>query len=92
MPVDQELTSHPPTTRALRTIKGARLELARLYNQVKSRQLDPSIAGKCAHILSILIGSAREHVFESRLDAIEAQLKAQKPNGRASGEAHTWRP
>jgi hypothetical protein len=84
MPADQEFAGNPPTTKALRTIKGARLELARLYNQVKSRQLDPSIAGKCAHILSILIGSAREHVFEDRLEAIEAQLKT-KPNRRDRG-------
>jgi hypothetical protein len=65
----------------LRTIKGARLELARLYRQTKTREIDPFIAGKLAHILSILISSCRDHALEERLAELETRPALVKPNG-----------
>ena len=68
--------------RALRTINGARLALARLYHQVSLGEVDPAVAGKLTHILSVLIGSARAHEFDQRLAEIEGTLAAAvKPNG-----------
>jgi hypothetical protein len=71
----------------LRTIKGARLELSRLYIQTKAGEVEPQIAGRLSHILSILIGSARDHEVEERLNAIEAQVAKIKSNGRSPEEA-----
>jgi hypothetical protein len=88
MPLDQELVSTPPTTRALRTVKGARLELARLYNQTKTGAIEPQVAGRLSHILATLIGTARDHEVEERLAKLEAQLEAVKPNGHDRGPGH----
>ena len=82
MPRSEELVKTPPPVRALRTIKGARLALARLYHQVSLGEVDPAVAGKLTHILSVLIGSARAHEFDQRLAEIEGTLAAAvKPNG-----------
>jgi hypothetical protein len=81
----QELSRTPPSPRSLRTIKGARLELARLYAETKRGQVEPGVAGKLAHILSILIGSARDHEFDERLSRIEAGLKRANGHDRSQG-------
>jgi hypothetical protein len=78
---DQDLAVTPPSPRTLRTIKGARLELCRLYAQVKAGEVEPVVAGKLAHILGLLIGSFRDHEVEVRLAKLEAAVK---PNGRAA--------
>ena len=84
MPRSEELVKTPPPVRALRTIKGARLALARLYHQVSLGEVDPAVAGKLTHILSVLIGSARAHEFDQRLTEIEADARrGVKPNGHA---------
>jgi hypothetical protein len=88
MPHDQDLSRLPPAPRSLRSIKGARMELARLYAQTKRGEVDPGVAGKLSHILSILISSARDHALEERLAGIEERLAAAaKPNGHARPEA-----
>ena len=87
MPKNQEVIPVPPPARALRTIKGARLALARLYHEVRRGDVDPAVAGKLTHILSVLIGSARDHEFAERLDAIEAKFATAKPNGHTRSGA-----
>jgi hypothetical protein len=81
MPLDQELARTPPTPRALRTVRGSRLELARLYIQAKAGEVDPQLAGKLAHILSILIRSSTDFALEERIAKLEAKVGAAKPNG-----------
>jgi hypothetical protein len=85
MSEDQDFSPTPPAPRSLRTIKGARLELARLYAQTKLGLIEPNVAGKLSHILSSLIGSARDHEFEERIGKIEADLKM--ANGHDRHEA-----
>ena len=53
--------------------------MARLYAETKRGSVEPNVAGKLSHILSILIGSARDHEFDERLSKIEAGMK--RPNG-----------
>jgi hypothetical protein len=83
----QDLKSTPPSPRSLRSVKGARLELCRLYAQTKAGEVEPAVAGRLAHILGLLIGSYRDHEFEQRLDRLEAALAGQggaqlrRPNG-----------
>ncbi len=77
MATRQDLKSTPPTPRSLRSVKGARLELARLYSQTKLGVVEPTVAGRLAHILGLLIGSYRDHEFEQRLDRLEAALAGQ---------------
>ena len=85
MPRNQELERTPPTPRALRTVRGSRLELARLYHQLKAGEVDPQTAGKLAHILSILIRSSIDFALEERVAQLEAQITpAKRPNGSAS--------
>jgi hypothetical protein len=71
----------PARAKSLKTIKGCRLELIRLYDATKTGVLDPTVAGRCAYILNSLIGSARDHQFEERLAELEASLKHNQPNG-----------
>jgi hypothetical protein len=70
----------PARAKSLKTVQGCRLELIRLYDQVKTGVVDPQVAGKLAHILNSLISSARDHQFEERLVELEARLK-NRPNG-----------
>ena len=84
--------SPPPLTAArsksLKSIAGCRLELIRLYDQVKTGVIDPQVAGRCAYILNALIASRRDHQFEERLTELEASLKQNgRPNGRDRPEA-----
>jgi hypothetical protein len=80
---DQELkgSPFPYGLRSLRTVKGARIELARLYQAVKAGDIEPHVAGRLTHILSVLIGSARDHEIEARMDALEKQLGKIRANG-----------
>jgi hypothetical protein len=74
LPKAQELTPTPPPPRALRTVAGARLALARLYHRVDSGEVDPTVGRALTHILSVLLASARDHQFEDRLTVLEASL------------------
>jgi hypothetical protein len=80
----------PPTPRSLKTIKGARLELCRLYAQTKCGEVEPTVAGRLAHILGLLIGSYRDHEFEGRLDKLEAALAEYGPSPRPNGGGRHW--
>jgi hypothetical protein len=75
-----------PSLRGLKSIAGARHELARLYLEVKNGLIEPVVAGRLMHALSILINSTRDHDLETRLDKLEATLAEArgqpiKPNG-----------
>jgi hypothetical protein len=85
MAVDQEHNRVPPRPRTLRTIKGARLELARLYIQAKAGEIEPNLAGRLAHILYVLITTSRDHEMAERLTEIETRLA--KASGYARPEA-----
>jgi hypothetical protein len=86
-----------PSLRSLKTIVGARHELARLYHELKKGLIEPQVAGRLTHILSILIGSHRDHDFEQRLvetNAMIAETRAlleqsgvriPQPNGNGAG-------
>ena len=83
-----EPTPHPLTparAKSLKSISGCRLELIRLYDQVKTGVIDPTVGGRCAYILNSLITSVRDHQFEERLANLEARLKqnGHRPNGNA---------
>jgi hypothetical protein len=73
----------------LKTVAGARAELTRLYLETKKGLLDPQIAGRLAHILSIMIGTHRDHEFEAKLTELEARIdeRLPPPPGRANGHA-----
>jgi hypothetical protein len=85
MPLDQEFARTPPTPRALRTIPGARLELARLYVQLKAGEIEPQLAGRLAHILGLLISSHREHTVDIRLTELETRLARIQPGSYPRG-------
>jgi hypothetical protein len=72
----------------LKTIVGARHELCRLYIELKRDLVEPQVAGRLAHILSVLIGTHRDHEFDAKLTELEARiderLPAKSPNGHAS--------
>jgi hypothetical protein len=86
---DQEFSQNPPGTRSLRTIQGARMELARLYRQTKMGEIEPHLAGRLAHILGLLISSHREHTLDDRLTELETRLARIQPGSypRANGVA-----
>jgi hypothetical protein len=67
----------------LRTVKGARNELCRLYRELRRGEVDPQVAGRAAHILSLLIRSGTDYELEERVERLEAQVEASKPNGHA---------
>jgi hypothetical protein len=57
-----------------------------LYLEVKNGLIEPAVAGRLMHALSILINSSRDHDLEARLDRLEAMLaeatgRPLKPNG-----------
>jgi hypothetical protein len=88
----QKLTPTPPPIRGLKTLRGARHELTKLYRETKVGAVEPAVAGKLAHIIGLLIASLRDHDFERRLDALEAALAEQRgqparPNGSGYREA-----
>ena len=86
MPEAKGLSRNPPRSRTLKSVRGARSELCRLYAEVRKGEVDPTVAGRLCQILAILLASAKSFQFEERLEALEAQLKAQKPNGHARPE------
>ena len=90
MATAQDLARTPPAPRSLRSIKGARLELARLYAQTKLGTIEPTVAGRLAHILGLLIGSYRDHEFEARLDALERAAAEHGPQPRSNGHGRTY--
>jgi len=67
----------------LRTIKGARLALARLYHQTAAGNVDPQVAGRLTAILCALIASSREHQLETRITELEERISEVKVNGYA---------
>jgi hypothetical protein len=84
VPKSQELVATPPPPRALRTVPGARLALARLYHRVERGEVDPAKAGRLTQILCALLASARDHEFDRRLAEVEASLPPKlRPNGHA---------
>ena len=83
VPKNQELVATP--TKALRTIRGGRLALARLFHEVRRGEIDPAIAAVLTRILSVLLASARDHEFDRRLAEVEASLATKpRPNGHAA--------
>ena len=84
---EQDLTAAPLQPRTLRTVKGARLELARLYHQTEAGVVEPIVAGKLSHILGLLITSYRDHELIGRIEVLEgiAQQPGRKPNGHHVG-------
>lgn len=74
-----------PAPRSLRTIRGARLELARLYAETKAGHIRPEVAGKLAHMLGLMISTARDHEFDARIGELEACLADHQAPGSADG-------
>ena len=89
VPTRQEDTRTPPASRSLRTVRGARLELTRLYAQTKAGRIEPLLAGKLTHILSVLISSAHDHEIEERLVALEPAHEDQLATRIAALEKQT---
>ena len=71
----------PPAPRSLRTVRGARNELCRLYNELRRGDVDPVVAGRAAHILGLIIRSSTDFTLEERIAKLEARIEAAKPNG-----------
>ncbi len=69
----QEVVRYP-SLRSLKTIRGVRHELTRLYLELKLGLIEPQIAGRLAHMLSILISSTREQELEARIAEVERAL------------------
>lgn len=55
------------------------MELGRLYAQTKSGAIDPNVAGKLAHMLGLMIATARDHDFDARIGEIERRLAGVPP-------------
>jgi hypothetical protein len=93
MPKAQPVVRYP-SLRTLKSIRGARHELARVYFETKHGLLDVALAGRLSHMLSILLGSYRDHEFGERLDRIEAELAEagaappRRPAGNGRWAAH----
>jgi hypothetical protein len=73
--------------RSLKTLKGCRAELARLYRQVKLGEIDPPVARALVYIIHVLLASLRDHVVDDRLAEIEERLAEVKTNDRGNGSA-----
>jgi hypothetical protein len=86
MPQAQEVVRYP-ALRALKTVVGARHELARLYFETKKGLIEPQIAGRLANMLGILIGTYRDHEFDSKLTELEARIDARLPPKAPNGHA-----
>ena len=88
MPEAQGPSRTPPRSRTLKSVRGARSELCRLYAEVRRGEVDPTVAGRLCQILAILLASAKSFQFEERLEALEARLAGIKPNGRTRPDLH----
>jgi hypothetical protein len=91
MPFDearQGVARTPAAPRSLKTVKGARMELCRLYHEVKLGEVDPFVARTLVTILSVLLNSARTHDLNERLDELETRLTQIQPNSYA--RANGW--
>jgi hypothetical protein len=91
----ERVTGKPPVfeykLRSLRTIKGARIELARLYRVVRAGEVDPSVGNVCRAILATLINSYATLVIDERLTAIEQRIAATERAEKARVEASNGR-
>jgi hypothetical protein len=70
--VDRKRVAPTPPPRSLRTVKGIRLELTRLYGEGKRGEVDPQLLGRLVHLLSTLAAIVRDTEVEARLAALEA--------------------
>jgi hypothetical protein len=95
MPQAQEVVRYP-SLRALKSIVGARHELARVYIELKRDLLEPQVAGRLAFILNALINTHRDFEFDAKLTELEARIEerlpAKRPNGHASSSRLGSRP
>ncbi len=93
MPRAQPVVRYP-SLRALKSVRGARHELARLYYETKRGLIDPQLAGRLAHMLAVMLGSTRDQDFEVRLDHLEAMVRERDaaPPRRLNGGHQGARP
>lgn len=64
----------------LHTIDDIRLELGRVYNDMRDGSLDPGDGTKLAYVLGQMVRIFETRELEQRTEALERALRAQLPN------------
>ena len=81
-PVGREEITYDPTPRPieLHHAKAIRLELSKVYRDMRSGKIDPSDGTKLAYVLDMLRKSHETAVLQDRIELLElaANLKAKK--------------
>jgi hypothetical protein len=72
-----------PSQKALRNVRGVRIELVRLYREAKAGLHDPILFGRLTTCLNILQGMDNGTIADQRLTEIEERIASLKPNGHA---------
>ena len=88
MPEAKGLSRNPPRSRTLKSVRGARSELCRLYAEVRKGEVDPTVAGRLCQILAILLASTKSLSIRGTARRLEARLAGTKPNGRRTIRSH----
>lgn len=74
----------PPTPRRdrvrLHTIDDIRLELGKVYNDMRDGSLDPGDGTKLAYVLGQMVRIFETRELEQRTEALERALRLQLPN------------
>ncbi|SCC95425.1 hypothetical protein THIX_90194 [Thiomonas sp. X19] len=74
------VTPTPPKNRVrLHTLDDMRLELGKVYNDMRDNSLDPATGTKLAYVLGQMVRIYEVHELERRTEALERALKLQLP-------------
>ena len=68
------IPARPPVRLRLATVRDCRRELARVYIEARSGELDPAIATRLCYLLTSLVGIVRDHELAARIDRLEKEL------------------
>lgn len=74
---DVDNPTPPPSARRIRleTVDQVRVEMARVYREVRARKLAPDVASKLFYMLGVLAKTTEVVTVEHRLSRIEEMMK-----------------
>jgi hypothetical protein len=84
---DRPTEVHHPSQKSLANVRGIRVELVRLYREIKAGLVEPTLAGRLVQCLNTIQDMDNGTVADQRLTDLETRLAKIKANGHARPEA-----
>jgi hypothetical protein len=78
---------HHPSQKSLANVRGVRVELVRIYREVKAGLLHPILFGRLVNCLNTIQSMDNGLLLERRVEELEAHVVKPKPNGHGRAGA-----